>query len=320
MSALPITAAFGDYDRITPLRTAEVVPAGIDLRLLTLSPTDIFRRMCQGLEFDASEMSMGAHLYLAGTGDSPFVGMPAFPSRAFRHSMVYANVEAGIDTPADLNGKRIAIREWGMTAVVWIVGILAEEHGLDIASVDWVAAIPPRVPIPMPQAARIRYMQPGENLSDLLDAGDVDAALIHHVPACFAQGSPRVKRVFPDYAAAERDFHARTQLHPIMHCAVLRRDVYERNRWALRSLYDALCAAKDHAAREILETGTLSSMIPFLPHVMDDTRAAFGDDWWPYGLEANRTCLERMTRYAFEQALTPRVLEVEELFGDTVRG
>jgi 4,5-dihydroxyphthalate decarboxylase len=317
MSGLPITAAFGDYDRTVPLRTGDVRAAGIDLRVLTMSPTEIFRRMCQHLEFDASEMSMGAHLYLTGAGDSPFVGMPAFPSRAFRHSMVYAHVDAGIDTAADLNGKRIAIREWGMTAVVWIVGILAEEHGLELSTVEWVAALPPRVPIAMPAGATIRYMQAGENLSELLDSGQVDAVLTHHVPECFAQGSPRVKRVFADYVQAERDFYRRTKLHPIMHCAVLLRDIYERNRWALRSLYDALCDARDHAAKEILKTGTLSAMVPFLPHAMDDAREMFGENWWPYGLEANHECLARMARYAHEQGLTPHVLAPEQLFAES---
>ncbi len=316
--ALSLTAAFGDYDRTVPLRTGDVRARGIDLRVLTLEPSQIFARMCQHLEFDASEMSMGAHLYLTGTGDSPFVAMPAFPSRAFRHAMVYANVDAGIGAPEDLNGKRIAIREWGMTAVVWIVGILCEEHGLAPASVDWVAAMPPRVPIPMPAGARIRYLQPGEDISDMLESGAVDAALIHQVPACFARGSPRVARVFADPARAERDYHARTGMHPIMHCAVLRRDVYRAHPWALGSLHDALCQAREHAMGEIVKTGTLSAMLPFLPHAVEDTRAVFGEDWWPYGVEANRACLERMTRYAHEQALTPRRLAVEELFGEEV--
>jgi 4,5-dihydroxyphthalate decarboxylase len=231
--------------------------------------------------------------------------------------MVYAHVDAGIDTADDLNGKRIAIREWGMTAVVWIVGILAEEHGLELSTVEWVAALPPRVPIAMPAGATIRYMQAGETLSELLDSGRVDAVLSHHVPECFAQGSPRVKRVFADYMQAERDFYRRTKLHPIMHCAVLRRDIYQRNRWALRSLYDALCDARDHAAKEILKTGTLSAMVPFLPHAMDDARATFGENWWPYGLEANHECLARMARYAHEQGLTPNVLAPEQLFAES---
>ena len=319
MSDLDLTAAFGDYDRTVPLRTGDVRPKGIDLRVLSLSPTEIFARMCAHREFHASEMSMGAHLYLTGAGDSPFVGMPAFPSRAFRHSMVYANVESGIEAPEDLNGKRIAIREWGMTAVVWIVGILAEEHGLDVTSVEWVAAIPPRVPIPMPDGASVRIMGPEENLSDLLDSGAVDAALVHHAPACFAAGSPRVRRVFDDYAAAERDWFARTGMHPVMHCAVVRRDVHEAHPWVVESLHEALCAARDHAMTELRKTGTVSSMLPFHAHAVEETRALFGEDWWPYGLEANRPCLERLARYAHEQALTPRRLEVEDLFAEALR-
>lgn len=318
MTDLSMTAAFGDYDRTAPLRSGDVRAQGLDLRVLTMSPTEIFRRMCQGLEFDASEMSMGAHLYLSGTDDNPFVAMPAFPSRAFRHSMVYAHVDSGIETAEDLNGKRIAIREWGMTAVVWIVGILAEEHGLDLRSVDWLAQLAPRVPISMPEGASIRYIDAGDNPSDLLDSGQIDALLTHQVPKCFAQGSPRVKRVFADYALAERQYYERTKMHPIMHCVVMRKDLFERNRWALRSLYDAMCAARDHAAREILKTGTVSAMLPFLPHAMDDARAIFGENWWPYGLEDNYDCIARMARYAHEQGLTPQVLAPEALFEELV--
>ena len=319
MSDLPLTAAFGDYDRTAPLASGAVRVTGVDLRVLSLSPTEIFRRMCRYLEFDASEMSMGAHAYLSGAGDNPFVAMPAFPSRAFRHAMVYAHVDAGIDGPEDLNGKRIAIREWGMTAVVWIVGILCEEHGLDPRSVEWVAETEPRVPIPMPEGARMRYMGRGESLSELLDRGEVDAALIHKVPACFAAGSPRVRRVFGDYASAERDYHRRTGIHPIMHCVVLRADHARRHAWLARALYDALCRAREHAMSALLDTGALSAMVPFLPQVMDETRALFGDDFWPYGIEPNRAALERFSDYAHRQGLTPRPLEVEELFAESVR-
>ena len=319
MADLPLTAAFGNYDRIAPLRDGVVRVQGVDLRILTLPPVEIFRRMCRFLEFEVSEMSMGAHAYLTGAGDSPFVGMPAFPSRAFRHAMVYANVEAGIEQAEDLNGRRIAIREWGMTAVVWIVGILAEEHGLDPRTIDWVSALEPRVPIPMPEGVRMRYMAPGETLSSLLESGKVDAALSHQVPACFAGGSPRIKRLFPDYAAAERDYYRRTGIHPIMHCVVVRRDVHDRHRWIARNLYDALCEARRRTMENLLDTGALSAMIPFLPAVIDDTRETFGDDFWPYGTEPNRPALERFLIYAHQQSLTPRRVEVEALFDASVQ-
>lgn len=319
MTGLPLTAAFGNYDRIAPLRDGVVRAQGIDLRILTLPPVEIFRRMCRFLEFDVSEMSMGAHVYLASTGESPFVGIPAFPSRAFRHSMVYANVDSGIDRPEDLNGKRIAIREWGMTAVVWIIGILAEEYGLDARSIDWVAAFEPRVPIPLPEGVRVRYMASGEDLSSLLDSGEVDAALSHQVPACFADGSTRVKRVFDDYAAAERNYYRRTGIHPVMHCVVVRRDVHERYRWIARNLYDALCEARQCAMESLLDTGALSAMVPFLPAVIEDTRNTFGDDFWPYGLEPNRGTLDRFLVYASQQGLTQKPLSVDELFHESVR-
>ncbi|MBE0583285.1 MAG: ABC transporter substrate-binding protein, partial [Desulfofustis sp.] len=125
MEPLSLTGAFGDYDRIRALDGGSIRPEGIDLRILRMPPSEIFFRMCQYQEFDVTEMSIGAYCYLCGKKDNPFVAMPAFPSRAFRHSMVYYHAGSGISRPEDLNGKRIAIREWGMTAVVWIVGILA---------------------------------------------------------------------------------------------------------------------------------------------------------------------------------------------------
>lgn len=314
MADLTIRAAFADYDRMVPLRTGAIVPRGVALDVDSLPPSDIFSRMCDSGEFHVSEMSMGAHAFLCGAGDAPFLGIPAFLSRAFRHAMVYANVDARIDGPESLNGKRIAIPEWGMTAVVWIIGILAEEHGLDHRSVDWVAARESRVPIPLPDGMRLRLMAPDERLDDLLESGAVHAALTHHVPACFENGSPRVVRVFPDYDAAERDYFARTGLHPIMHCAVVRRDVQERHPWVARSMYEALCDARVHAMERLRDTGAYCAMLPFLPAVVDETRRLFGADFWPYGLERNRRELEKFAGYACQQGLTPRPLAPEELF------
>lgn len=319
MEKLTLTAAFGDYDRTRALEAHGIQPDGIDLRILRLSPSEIFYRMCQFQEFEVSEMSMGAHCYLCAGENPPFVGMPAFLSRAFRHSMVYYHADAGIGTPEDLNGKRIAIREWGMTAVVWIVGILGEEYGFDLTSVDWVAAKKPRVPLQMPRGTRIRYMNPGENLSDLLAAGTVDAVLIHQPPACFVAGAPQIKRMFPDYRSVEIEYYRRTGIHPIMHCAVLRRDCYDKAPWALRSIYQALTTARQKTIEALTNTQAYPAMIPLLPSMMEDTRRIFGEDFWPYGLSANRPTLEKLVLYAYQQGLTSRVLSVEELFGETVR-
>ena len=319
MQRLSLTGAFGDYDRIRALEACSIRPEGIDLRVLRLSPSEIFFRMCQYQEFDVSEMSMGAYCYLCGKENNPFVAMPAFPSRAFRHSMVYFHTGSGISKPEDLNGKRIAIREWGMTAVVWIVGILADRYGFDLNSVDWVAVKKPRVPIEMPAGARIRYMSGGQTLSGMLAAGEVDAALIHQAPDCFTAGMPEVRRMFPDYKAAEIDYYRETGIHPIMHCVVLRRDIYRQNPWALRSIYDALSKARQQTMTALSDSKALAVMLPMLPAYIEETRQIFGEDFWPYGLEANRRTLEKLVRYACEQGLTAEELAVRDLFPESVR-
>lgn len=311
---LRLSAGFGSSDRIAALRTGEVTAHGIELDLNIASPSEIFARMCGDLSYDVAEMSMGAYAYLVGSGDRSMVGLPAFTSRAFRHAMVYAASGSDIRCPADLNGKRIAIREWGMTAVVWIIGILAEEHGLDVRSIDWVAVRPPRVPIPMPEGASLRYLAPGETISSALESGTVDGALFHERVPKFESPNGPARRVFNDYINAERDYFRRTGIHPPMHCVVVRRELAERNPWIVDALYAALCESKDKAANDLLKTGALSAMLPFLAHAIDETRAIFGEDWWPYGVERNQVSLERFTRYAYEQALTPRQLAVSELF------
>jgi 4,5-dihydroxyphthalate decarboxylase len=319
MNRLRLTAAFGDYDRTGLLGRGMVLPEGIDLRVINLPPGEIFYRMCNYLEFEVSEMSMGAYCHLLGMGDSPFVGMPAFPSRAFRHSIVYYNEDSGIEKPEDLNGKRIAIREWGMTSVLWIVGILSEEYGLDITTVDWIAANKARVPIILPEGVRIHYTSEGKSLSDMLENGEVDAAFLHQVPDCFSTGSPRVKRMFHDYKNIEIEYYRKTSIHPIMHCVVLRRDVFERNPWTLRSIYKAMDEARKHTVKALSDNGAYSAMIPLLPAVMDEMRSIFGVNFWPYGLEANRLTLEKLVQYAYQQGLTDRQLSVDELFGKSVR-
>ena len=228
--------------------------------------------------------------------------------------MVYVNTDSGIERPEDLNGKRIGIREWGMTAVVWIVGILAEEHGLELGSVDWVASIAPRVPLQMPAGASMRYLSDGEDLSAMLDAGELDAVLMHQVPACFRNGSPRIKRLFDDYKGAEIDYYRRTGVHPIMHCVVVHAKVQQAHPWVAANLHRALCEARANTMACLLDTGALSAMVPFLPAAMDETLALFGADFWPYGVEPNRPTLECLVRYAQEQGLTDRTLAVEELF------
>jgi len=318
MNRLRLTAAFGDYDRTGMISRGKVMPEGIDLQVINLPPVELFYRQCNFQEFDVSEMSMGAHCHLLGEGDSPFIGMPAFPSRAFRHSNIYYNVDSGIEKPDDLNGKRIALREWGMTAPIWVMGILMEEYGLELTSVDWVGVKRPRVPIQFPEGVSIFYIEPEQNLSDMLEAGEVDAAFLHQVPACFAAGSPKVRRMFPNYKAAEIDYYNRTGVHPIMHCVVVKKEIHKKYPWVLRSVYKAMAEARERTIKALWDNGALAAMIPFLPSVMEEMREIFGPEIWPYGLTANRTALEKIANYAYQQGISQRLLTIEELFGESV--
>ncbi|NNF46821.1 MAG: ABC transporter substrate-binding protein [Desulfofustis sp.] len=317
---ITLTGAFGNYDRIRALDLDSLRESAIELQVEHLPPSEIFARMCKDQEFDVSEMSMGAYCYLAGQPDNPFVALPAFPSRAFRHSMVYYHAGSGIEKPLDLNGKKIAIREWGMPALVWIVGILGDQYGFDLHTIDWVAAKQPRVPLKMPVGTTIRYMEDGQNLSDMLASGEVDAALIHQAPACFTTGLTHIRRLFPDYKSAEIEYYRQTAIHPIMHCVVVRRDVCQRAPRILETIYQALLKARQQTLEALSDTKAFAVMIPMLPGYMKETRQIFGENFWPYGLEQNRKTLDVLARYAFEQGLSPRKLTIEELFPESYSG
>jgi 4,5-dihydroxyphthalate decarboxylase len=320
MSRRILTAAFGEYDRTWPLRSGDIRVVGAELDLEFLEPGDIFRRMCDEQAFDVSEMSLGAHCHLTGSGESPFVGIPAFPSRAFRHAMVLVHDAAGIREPSDLNGKRIGIREWGMTAVVWIVGILAEHHGFDIASARWVAQRPARVPMALPEGVEMQVLGPGQDLVSLLEAGDLDAALLLSSPASMAGAAGPLRYLFEDPAAEERAWHRRTGLHPLMHTVVMRRTLHAQQPELAPRIYQALCRAREHAMERLADTGVLSAMLPFMAQYVSETRTLFGEDYWPYGIRANQGELEALLRYAHQQALTPRLLEPRELFAEEFAG
>ena len=163
-------------------------------------------------------------------------------------------------------------------------------------------------------------MGAGQTLSGMLEAREVDAVLIHQAPACFTAGLPQIKRMFADYKSAEIDYFRKTGIHPIMHCVVMRKDVYENAPWALGTLYSALQRARRRVLDTLADTKALAVMLPLLPAYMAETRELFGEDFWPYGLEANRKTLETLARYACEQGITRRELALEELFTEKLSG
>jgi 4,5-dihydroxyphthalate decarboxylase len=320
MARLHLTLACGDYDRTRGLADGTVQPEGIDLTYVSLLPGELFDRMVRHREFAVAEMSLATYLALLSRGDDGLVGIPVFPSRAFRHSAIYVNRAAGIERPEDLIGRRVGTMQYQLTVNLWLRGILEEDHGVAPTDLVWVFGgqdVPgtrERAPIDLPPGLRFESAPPGSTLGELLVRGEIDALFAPHTPDVFRARRPEVVRLFPDFRRAELEWYRRTRLFPIMHLVVIRRDVYEADRWIARSLFDAFCRAKADALRRLRFTGTLAAMVPWLVAELEAAEELFGERYWPYGVEDNRAELETAVRWAERQGLTSRRLGLDELF------
>lgn len=319
MSSPEFTMACQAYDRMEPLRRGEVRVAGAAMNFLDLPVEETFFRMMRFGEFDIAEMSLSTYVLSLAKG-APFIAVPVFPSRAFRHSALYVRRDSPITDPAELAGGVVGVPEYQITAAVWVRGILAEHHGLPVTSVRYrtggldAPGREEKVALDLPSGVDVRPIGRGDTLSGLLAAGDLDAVCSARNPGPFATADGGLRRLFPDPEAVEREYHARTGIFPIMHTLVLRRDVYEQHRWLARELYKACESAKSVALSGLEETAALRYALPWLWAEVERTRSALGSDWWSYWLAPNRTVLKTFLRYSHEQCLAARRYDPEELF------
>jgi len=313
-----LTFACGDYDRTRALEDGSIRPDGIDLTYLRLPVEETFFRMLRHREFDVAEMSLSTYVATLDTDPRPFVALPVFTSRMFRHGAVYVNADSGIRTPADLRGKRVGSPEFQLTAGVWVRGILAEHHGVPVDSVTYYTGgqeTPGRIEKGAVETdLDIRPIPPGATLSQMLADGDLDALQTPRVPSPFSAGDRRVRRLFDDVVTVERDYYAATGIFPIMHVVVLRSDVYERHRWMAQSLYKACVAARDDAYRRVYDSSALRFMEPWLIQHIEQSRELLGNDFWSYGLSSNEKVLDVFLRYHHEQGLSKQRYEPADLF------
>ena len=326
MEKLFLTVACGDYDRTKTLQDGSVQPEGIRLNYLPLQAEEIFWRMSNFLEFDASEMSLSNHITMVSRGNSPFVAIPVFPSRYFRHSCIFINADSGIKGPQDFKGKKIGVPEYSITAAVWIRGFLSDECGVRAQDVQWLvggqeeAGRKERVRLNLPPEIKVSLIPEDKTLNGMLESGAIDGLISARSPSCFVKGSPKVRRLFPNYKEVEMDYYKRTKIFPIMHVLVIRKDLYDRHPWVARSLYKAFCQSKDRAIQAMHISNTLACTLPWLSAEIELLKSLFGSDWWPYGIEPNRHLLETLIRYMGEQGLIDRPLKVEEIFAPNVVG
>jgi 4,5-dihydroxyphthalate decarboxylase len=320
VARLRLALACWDYDRTRALADGSVRPEGIDLNYLALPVEETFFRMLRQREFDVAEMSLSSYAVTLARDDPPFVAIPVFPSRYFRHSCIFVSTRSAIREPKDLVGRRIGTPEYQMTAPVWIRGILADEYGVAHTAAEyWTGGEEhpgrdEKIALDLPPDVRVRRIGPGRTLAALLADGEIDALYTARAPSTFVTRPDAVRRLFEDYAAVERDYYRRTRIFPIMHTVVIRREVYEANRWIAQTLTKAFVEAQRRAYRELEETAALKTMLPWLTSHVEETRREMGADWWPYGLAPNRHVLDTFLRYHHEQGLSRRRLAPEALF------
>ena len=320
MANLRLTLACGPYDRTQAIIDGVVRPEGIDLTYIPLQPAEIFWRQLQYNEFDVSEMSMSNYATLASQPNCPYIAIPAFPSRVFRHGYFFYNPDSGIKSPKDLAGKRGGVPEFCMTAAVYMRGLLQHEYGVDLTSIDWLQGRASRMKHGIAPGYRVSQAPAGTELGDLVENGKLDFMMTANNPLAFRRGSPKVVRLFPNYIELEKDYYKRTRIYPIMHTVVIKRSIYDRDPWVALSLYKAFCASKDRCCRMLLETGSPKASFAWLQPMIEEEQRVFGRDWYSYGVEANRPTLEALVQYTHEHGLTERRMTVDELFAPaTVR-
>ena len=318
MSRVRISLACTVTDRTRPILDGRVSIEGCELEPITGEPEDLFARALRAEEFDVTELSLSSYLIVMGRGTSPYLAVPAFPSRAFRHSAVYVRTDRGIDRPEDLAGRVVGVPEFQQTAALWVRGILADRHGVPPSAIRWrnggleEPGGEERIPVRLREGIDLRPIDPRSTLSAMLADGGLDALVSPRPPSCFMAGDPGVRRLWPDHREEEERFYRETGLFPIMHVVAIRRSLLEQHPWLAANVFRGFVEAKRLAIRDLEQTNFLRVTLPWIE--LDAVRALMGEDFWPYGLSANLPELMAAIRWSEDEGLSPRHLEPSELF------
>jgi len=319
MSRLPITIATWDYDRVRALIDGRVRIDGCDVNYISIPVEECFERAYFHSEFDVAEIGFSPYLIALSRGLTPYMAIPIFLSRTFRHSAVYIRTDRGIEGPGDLRGKQVGVPEYQMSAVMWFRGYLQDEHDIVAHDIQWVqagledAGRRDKFPLNLPPGFPLVSLSE-ETLTDMLADGRLDAVISARRPSCFVSGHPKVRRLFPDYRTVERDYYRRTGLFPIMHAVGIKRELVDKHPWLAASVYKAFLQAKRLSEAELAESAALKIGLPWIAAEYEETCRLMGHDFWPYGVVENHKVLSTMARYSYEQGLSARLLTVEEMF------
>jgi 4,5-dihydroxyphthalate decarboxylase len=316
MSRIPLSIAIGDYDQTRDVISGRVPIEGVDLFPSMLTAEEVFHRFTHYREWDICEMSMGRYASMVSQGDTSLTALPVFVSRVFRHSMIYLPQGSTVTDPRQLKGQRIGIPEWAQTATIYVRGMLAEDYSVPLDSVEWVQAgvnDPGRkeeVELKLPAGVNYRS-EPSKSLDGMLLAGELDAVLSARAPQHFGFG---IHRLFPDAQVEELAYYKATGIFPIMHALVMKTELLHKNPWIAMNLMKAFEEAKRRSLDRLKEITAAHVPLPCLGSHVNLIRDLFGEDFWPYGIEANQRTLDAFLRFAFAQGVCHRKVSPEELF------
>ncbi|CAM5219251.1 4,5-dihydroxyphthalate decarboxylase OS=Castellaniella defragrans OX=75697 GN=HNR28_000913 PE=4 SV=1 [Castellaniella defragrans] len=319
MAKLQLSVAMGDYDRNRPLYDGAVQIDGADPTFMLLSPEEMFFRAFRNQDFDVSEISFSSYLVELSQGICPYVALPVFLSRAFRHTSIYVRKDR-IRSPEDLRGKRIGIPEYQLTAIVWARALLEDDYGIRPSDVTWVRGgidqpgRPEKIRITLPDGVHLTDAPADTTISDMLDRGELDGFIAPRAPSGAARNNPTIGWLFDNPTAVAKDYYRRTGVFPIMHLLGLRKTLAERHPWLAVALVKAFTQSKARALESLSDTSATKITLPFVEEQLRAARETLGEDFWSYGVAKNLKTLETFTRHHHRQGLSNRQIPVQELF------
>lgn len=323
---LAITVAGYKFDRVQPLAEGRVKVKGCDATFEVAAIGDMNTHVFSGPKTrEVSEI--GLHPFMlayANQGFRDYTLLPIFPLRLFRHKSIFIRTDRGIKKPEDLRGKSIATPGYSSTSLTWIRGILKDEYGISPQDIKWVSASKDssakdagkvsKQENVLPKGITITPGPLGKDESDLLESGDVDALFHAAQPRAFIKGHPKVARLFSDSRSAEREYYKKTGIFPIMHAVAIKKNVLKKHPFLAEAVFNAYSEAKKLSYEHMIKLGWVFDSLPWYGQELEETRALMGENFYSYGIEANRKVLETLFRYSYEQGLSRRKLTIEELF------
>lgn len=319
MSVKSLSIGVMPYDRVAGMRDGSITISGYDLKFPDMGPGDIHRETFATKTLAAGEVSPSNLAKALDAGDTSYVGLPVFLSRAFRHGQIYVAAGSKISDAKELAGARIGVIDHYNTTAILQRGILQDDYGVDLSKVTWVVGPVDgpddfSAPVPAHLSNDFTMVAPkqGDSLTGMMERGELDAILTLRAPKAFRDG--RMRRLFADYVATEKEYFARTKQFPVMHIMVLRRDLAEADAALPRKLYEAFLKAKNANQEALKLTLFYYGSLPWLPAAVEQAEAAIGPDFWPYGLKHGGDALDTFLRYCHEQKITSRRISMAEMF------